>query len=601
MKDIDFNILKFREFYKKKNFDEASKLLIKLKNEYPLHPQFIKLKSQISSFEPSEKTKNKLRDEFSKDRFISVVNATGTLLNQTPYSLWLLHVIGLAFTKLNKYDEAYAAFDRLLFLNATHEGGLTGLANLFYQTNQTKKAAESFRKSIKHNGEKTEILCDLALAEDGSQMPQDALGTINRALKLDSDNMTAKRIKALIFRNLGRLTESQTLLKELIQKDSNDYDAIHTLATVYRDTGNYADAEKLLRKCVFADTDNLVKTKSIYTLSNFKSLKLDDEIINEAHSLLNDNKVDEKEKSDIYFALYAFFNKVKKYDEAFQYLKLGNDLRDKLSVFSMTKVIQNGENIKKYFIDNSKQINAYKAPDSLKHRPTPIFILGMPRSGTTLVESIFSQNSNVRSLGELTFLDTITIQKSSIRDVSEFFDTVSHLYFEMVDNYHNVQSTFFVDKMPSNFRLLGVIAKAFPDCHIIHMDRSPQAVCWSQYKTSFGSSGQDYSYDLDKILQYYNMYCNLMRFWTDLYGDRIININYENMVDNPKEILSPVCERLGIAWKDEYLDYHKKGKLIKTASKEQANKPIYKGSSEEWLNYETYLDTFKDLKRYYET
>lgn len=204
MKDIDFNILKFREFYKKKNFDEASKLLIKLKNEYPLHPQFIKLKSQISSFEPSEKTKNKLRDEFSKDRFISVVNATGTLLNQTPYSLWLLHVIGLAFTKLNKYDEAYAAFDRLLFLNATHEGGLTGLANLFYQTNQTKKAAEFFRKSIKHNGEKTEILCDLALAEDGSQMPQDALNTINRALKLDSDNMTAKRIKALIFRNLGR-------------------------------------------------------------------------------------------------------------------------------------------------------------------------------------------------------------------------------------------------------------------------------------------------------------------------------------------------------------------------------------------------------------
>ena len=90
------------------------------------------------------------------------------------------------------------------------------------------------------------------------------------------------------------------------------------------------------------------------------------------------------------------------------------------------------------------------------------------------------------------------------------------------------------------------------------MNRSPQAVCWSQYKTSFGSSGQDYSYDLDTIVDYYNMYCDMMRFWMNLYGDQIIDINYEDMVDDPASILKPVCEILGFEWKDQFLDYHKK-------------------------------------------
>jgi hypothetical protein len=173
-------------------------------------------------------------------------------------------------------------------------------------------------------------------------------------------------------------------------------------------------------------------------------------------------------------------------------------------------------------------------------------------------------------------------------------------YYELLKNYHNVETPFFVDKMPSNFRAIGVIAKSFPDAKIIHMNRSPQAVCWSQYKTSFGSSGQDYSYSLESIAEYYNLYCDIMRFWTKLFGEQIINITYEEMVDDPKRILAPVIEQIGFEWNDEYLDYHKSNLFIKTASKEQANKPIYKGSSEEWLNYEAYLDQFKGLKNFYE-
>ena len=138
---------------------------------------------------------------------------------------------------------------------------------------------------------------------------------------------------------------------------------------------------------------------------------------------------------------------------------------------------------------------------------------------------MLSQNVNVESLGELTYLDSATKENSSIREVKQFFDNVSQIYYEKLSYYHDVGTQFFIDKMPSNFRSIGVIINAFPEAKIIHMNRSPQAVCWSQYKTSFGSSGQDYSYDLDTIVDYYNMYCDMMRFWMNLYGDQIIDIN----------------------------------------------------------------------------
>lgn len=600
MNIIDIKISKFKEFYQTKRINEANKILVELKTKYPFDPKLIKLLNHISSVEPTEKTKNKIREEFHNSKFIKVINICGDMLNKTPYSLWLLHVIGLTFTKAKQFHDAFVAFERLLFLNPTHEGGLKGLAHLYYQTNQMKKAAEIFQKIIKNHGDDPDILNDLALALDGSQLPKDALEVIEKAIKAEPNNNTSKKIKASILKNLGNLNEAKALLNDLIKQDKNDIEATHILAQTLRDIGEYDQAEKLFRLCILSDANNTIKSKSIYTLSSFVKPHINDEIIIKALSLLDSENLDESEKSDIYFGLYNLYDKLKMFDQGFECLELANNLRKQTSVYSMQNVIKNSNDVKKYFKFYSDEIKHYKAPDDIKNQPIPIFILGMPRSGTTLVENILSQNVNVESLGELTYLDSATKENSSIREVKQFFDNVSQIYYEKLNYYHDVGTQFFIDKMPSNFRSIGVIINAFPEAKIIHMNRSPQAVCWSQYKTSFGSSGQDYSYDLDTIVDYYNMYCDMMRFWMNLYGDQIIDINYEDMVDDPASILKPVCERLGFEWKDQFLDYHKKGKLIKTASKEQANKPIYKGSSEEWQNYQSYLDKFKDLKRYNE-
>ena len=600
MNSIDIKISKFFNFYNDKNIKEANKVLMELRKNHLLDVKYINLIKSITSYEPSEDSKNKIRDKYQNKKFISVVNACGFLLDKTPYSLWLLHVVGLAFTKTHKFNDAFAAFERLLFLNPIHEGGLKGLANLYYETNQMKKSSEVLKKAIKHYGEDLDILNDLALAQDASQLPKDALETIEKAIAIDPNHINSNKIKGFALKNLGRLKEARDHFEKLVKKYPFDYEIKNNLAITLRDIGEYDKSETLLRSCILSSDDYTTKVKSIYTLVNFKSITISDEVTYEALALLENNELELKEKSDICFSLFIIFNKMKEFNRAFELLKMGNDLRKKSSVFSMERVVNNLNNVKNFFNFHAGLIKSYNAPVNIKNNPIPIFILGMPRSGTTLLENILSQNQNISSLGELTFLDTATKENSSVKDPHKFFDNVSKKYYELLKNYHNVKTPFFVDKMPSNFRAIGVIAKSFPDAKIIHMNRSPQAVCWSQYKTSFGSSGQDYSYSLESIAEYYNHYCDTMRFWTKLFGEQIINITYEEMVDDPKRILAPVIEQIGFEWNDEYLDYHKSNLFIKTASKDQANKPIYKGSSEEWLNYEAYLDKFKDLKRFYD-
>ena len=203
----------------------------------------------------------------------------------------------------------------MLFSNPTHEGGLKGLAHLYYQTNQMKKAAEIFQKIIKIHGDDPDILNDLALALDGSQLPKDALEVIEKAIKAEPNNNTSKKIKASILKNLGNLNEAKALLNDLIKQDKNDIEATHILAQTLRDIGEYDQAEKLFRLCILSDANNTIKSKSIYTLSSFVKPHINDEIIIKALSLLDSENLDESEKSDIYFGLYNLYDKLKMFDQ----------------------------------------------------------------------------------------------------------------------------------------------------------------------------------------------------------------------------------------------------------------------------------------------
>ena len=220
----------------------------------------------------------------------------------------------------------------------------------------------------------------------------------------------------------------------------------------------------------------------------------------------------------------------------------------------------------------------------------PIFIVGMPRSGTTLIESIVSAHPSVSPGGELDYL----FRSAGRLDFRE--GTVSCLRLQKIrDDYLNQlrkiapHSQYITDKLPHNFMNIG-ISKILPEAKIIDVTRSPAAVCWSNYTTYLTGSSHGYSCDLSDLIEYYKSYENLMNFWRQNWSKQIFSLDYECLVKNPEENIRKLISFLGIEWANQCLRPELNEREIFTASYRQARRPIYGGSSEKWRKFVPYLD-----------
>ena len=217
--------------------------------------------------------------------------------------------------------------------------------------------------------------------------------------------------------------------------------------------------------------------------------------------------------------------------QGFNYLNKSNLLKKEKSKFSMKDEEKKFMDIKFFFKNLDK--SDLKFDNNLHKRP--IFIVGMPRSGTTLLEQILSSHSKIHGAGELNYLQKI-IDKLGLEKPADFKD-----YFSQIREFYNEeiskisQKNFIIDKMPSNFRWIGFIFKSLPEAKIIHIERNPMAVCWSNYKTFFVDSGMDFNLSQKDVAYYYSIYADLMKFWKQNFKERILHVNYENFVKDYEE------------------------------------------------------------------
>ena len=225
----------------------------------------------------------------------------------------------------------------------------------------------------------------------------------------------------------------------------------------------------------------------------------------------------------------------------------------------------------------------------------PIFILGMPRSGTTLVEQIVSSHSEVTGAGELDYVRRFgqAISQGEINPSTEVILGFRQIYIEALKKRSNAR--FIVtDKMPQNFRYVGLILSAFPDANIIHVNRDPSATCWSNYKHFFATKGLGYSYALDDVVTYFGLYRDLMQFWQGHYEDRIYNLSYDNLTINQEDETRKLIQHIGLEWEDVCLSPHNNKRSVRTASSQQVRREIYQGSSQKWRKYEPFINGIFD-------
>ena len=303
--------------------------------------------------------------------------------------------------------------------------------------------------------------------------------------------------------------------------------------------------------------------------------------------LYKDPAISEKSRCHICFALAKASEDLEDISKAFQFYAEGNALRKKQLGYDKAHDKTLFERLKA----NYQQIRDAVAPEIVDSETTPVFIVGMPRSGTTLVEQIISSHPLVTGAGELTFVHQFgaSLAADQTRVDGETLTTFRQQYLNALKK-RSEGNAIVTDKAPLNFRFLGLIARALPEAKIIHVKRDPAAVCWANYTQYFVKDSLGYCYSLDDILHYHELYQDLMEFWHQALPDRIYDLDYEALTENQEEETRKLISQLGLEWDDACLSPQDNRRAVATASNVQVRQKVYQGSSERWKRYEPYLN-----------
>lgn len=398
---------------------------------------------------------------------------------------------------------------------------------------------------------------------------------------------------ANVYANLDLIDDAITTIKHALELNPLRFEAVYNLGHFYTIKGEFSKAKRFLEKSIQIDP---LCARPFHAISGFTHFDLDNPLLAQMKKLkANSRQFDPENNALLDFALAKAYEDLGQIEKAFDHYMSGNQLRNKQHQYS----IENDE----YFftglknLDEKVQLLAPKHSDS---NISPIFILGMPRSGTTLVEQIISSHNDVSAGGELEVLSNFgkLLFNNDIKLTSQQLSVFSETYYKELTRYS--QTTKFVtDKLPHNFRYISIIKAVFGNAKIVHVKRDPCATCWSNFKHLFTFGALEYSYDLKNLVKYYKLYEDLMDFWEKTYPNQIYTINYEKLVTEPKTETERLLNYLGLTHQVECFTPHKNTRGIKTASQSQARKKIYTGSSESWKKFKPYLNgAFDELIRH---
>jgi len=342
-----------------------------------------------------------------------------------------------------------------------------------------------------------------------------------------------------------------------------------------------------------------------WSLANLKTYEFTENEILQLEKMTKDEYVNENEKIYMNFALGKAYEDRGDYEKSFQNYQEGNSTKKQFTKFDLALFHEECTNQKEVCTNDLFEQKKDWGLDSKE----PIFILGLPRVGSTLLEQILSSHSQVEATHELPNILALS-HKLNLRKVldktSRYPDILLSLSAPQLkligEHYINDAEIFrsnkpyFIDKMPNNFRHIGLIKLILPNAKIIDIRRSSMSACFSCYKQLF-AEGQEFTYDFKDLAGYYNNYVELMDHWNKVLPNQILSIDYENLVNNFEESVHNILDYCNLDFEESCLNFYKSKRSVRTPSSEQVRQPIYKSGLDYWKNYESYLgDLKKDLR-----
>ena len=400
----------------------------------------------------------------------------------------------------------------------------------------------------------------------------------------------AWKVLGAVLRVTGRKSEAVDANQTAVALSPQDAQAHSNLGNTLKELGRLDEALASYTQAIALKPDFAEAHRILATMKKFEA---QDEQYSKMLELYLDESISEEQRCHINFGLAKACEDLGDYEQAYTYYGEGNVLRKKLLNYDINQDIELFRKIK--FNYSQTPQNTLEL-DKLSKNLMPVFIVGMPRSGTTLVEQIISSHSQVTGAGELDFAKQFgSAIATNFTEANN--DSLLDFRSKYLDKLQNVSNGNHIvtDKMPQNFRFIGLLAAAFPEARIIHVKRNPAAVCWANYKQYFVSKSMGYCYALDDVISYHKLYENLMEFWANTLSHRIYDLNYEQLTVNQESETRQLIDYLGLDWDENCLSPQNNTRSVATASNLQVRKKVYQGSSEQWRKYQPFLNGAFDL------
>ncbi|MEQ1826839.1 MAG: sulfotransferase [Pirellula sp.] len=510
-------------------------------------------------------------------------------------------------------DEAKESLKKCLDLEPNHADALNNLAGLQIANGDFLDSLQSIQKLLAINPRSAQAYCNLGSLLGAGGDSEAAARAFRNALLLQPNLSRARfQLASMLVRD-GHLAEAESIVELLSsQPDMDDTIIKTTHARILEKKGSIDLAWELMQSIDPSKRSQPDVATMLALIQEQRGEK--DAAIKTLEASLKSSEYDAIEFIGIYFTLGQLYDSLERYDEAFEAYRLGNENRKKTF-----RIFENLNQKRVGAVDKVRQLYSQKlfggCPTSTLDTEAPVFILGMPRSGTTLTEQIISSHSAVHGAGELSkFHDLIretygTPSKSqslfeiNLEDPShgkeclvpdgwdkiraDQLDQLGTKYLDYVRSLNRTASRI-TDKMPYNYFVVGLISKVFPKSRIIHCVRNPIDTCLSCYFQNF-TVGSHYAFDLRELGEFYREYSEIMAHWRDVLNVPMFEVQYEEMVHHPEPVIRSMLSYCGLDWEPQCLRFHKSSRVVSTASYQQVRQPLYTRSAGRWAHYIKHL------------
>jgi tetratricopeptide (TPR) repeat protein len=501
----------------------------------------------------------------------------------------------IAQGRLLKAEEICRRFQRKV---PHHVEGMRLLADIGMRLGVLDDAEFLLHSALQFEPDNVQIRIDYIQALRKRQKFQQSLEQATQLLDSSPENPQFRSLYAIESMQSGDYETALAAFDEVLAQVPGDPVTLTSRGHAHKTCGQYDAAVSSYKAALTSQPQH---GEAYYSLANLKVYKFSDDEVAQMHAQEDDSNLSHIDRTYLFFALGKAYEDRAEYGSSFDYYERGNRLKKSQSRYDAAEIsadLQAQRAVCTADLFQDKSGSGYPAPD-------PVFVLGLPRAGSTLLEQILSSHSQVDGTLELPNILSLSQRlrrRGRQGDSSGYPEILAELPDEELEQFgkefieetriHRAGAPFFIDKMPNNFRHIGLIQLILPNAKIIDARRHPMACCFSGFKQLF-AEGQEFTYGLEEIGTYYRDYVGLMDHWDEVLPGKVLRVQYEDVVADLETQVRRILAHCGLPFEQACIDFHQTDRSVRTPSSEQVRQPIYKSGLEQWRHFEPWLDPLK--------